>query len=346
TPPETLDLVAFGEKLYLLWGPLPGLLLMAPVALLGVEVSDILVTVLCGALNVWLVALVLEAADARGVVPLTRVRRGLLVLFFALGTVHLPLAPLGRVWQLVQLIGFACVAAGYLAALRLRGGPAFLLVGLAFAGALLTRTHMAATLVWPAVFLLYTHRGVGRSRLVGLVALLGAMLALGVGLLAAYNWARFGNPLETGAAYHLMTESMRPDFERYGYFNLHFVPTNLLFQYVVYPFPLGPRTYMGGSLLLLSPLFFAALARRWEMPRWSYLALIASVALTLPPILLLMNTGFAQFGPRYTLDFTVPLLLLTAAGARRWPLWLFAAAVAVSIAHYALGTLFVAGLLT
>ena len=32
-------------------------------------------------------------------------------------------------------------------------------------------------------------------------------------------------------------------------------------------------------------------------------------------MLLLMGTGWMQFGPRYTLDITVPLLMATAIGA-------------------------------
>jgi hypothetical protein len=92
---------------------------------------------------------------------------------------------------------------------------------------------------------------------------------------------------------------------------------------------------MGSSLFLLSPVFFYAFRGLWRGFREpAILALLASVLITSIPILLLMGTGWIQYGPRYTLDFTVPLLLLTASGlqgtSRRLLLWL----VVVSILQY------------
>jgi hypothetical protein len=52
-----------------------------------------------------------------------------------------------------------------------------------------------------------------------------------------------------------------------------------------------------------------------------------------------MGTGWVQFGPRYTLDFTVPLLLLTAIGLRRWPINVIMLLLLISIMHYILGTM-------
>jgi hypothetical protein len=52
-----------------------------------------------------------------------------------------------------------------------------------------------------------------------------------------------------------------------------------------------------------------------------------------------MGTGHTQFGPRYTLDFTTPLLMLAAMGLRSWRLrWLLGAA-CVSLFHYGYGAL-------
>ena len=136
-----------------------------------------------------------------------------------------------------------------------------------------------------------------------------------------------------------MDKAFVSDFHQYGYFNLHFFPINVIYQYVFYPFPIRSTTPMGGSLFLLSPVFFGAF---WAVikgrPRWSVAALSGSIFLTATPILLLMGTGWKQFGPRYTLDFTVPLLLLTAIGIRKWPSWLLGACTFVAIAQYTVGT--------
>jgi hypothetical protein len=53
-----------------------------------------------------------------------------------------------------------------------------------------------------------------------------------------------------------------------------------------------------------------------------------------------MGTGWRQFGPRYTLDFTVPLLLLTAQGIRRWPLWVLGLHTLITVLHYLIGAFY------
>jgi hypothetical protein len=50
-----------------------------------------------------------------------------------------------------------------------------------------------------------------------------------------------------------------------------------------------------------------------------------------------MGTGWVQWGPRYTLDFTVPLLLLTATGIRSLPAKLLILLLAFSVFHYFIG---------
>ena len=121
-------------------------------------------------------------------------------------------------------------------------------------------------------------------------------------------------------------------------FNLHYVPINFYYHYIFYPFPLRLESLQGGSLFLLSPLFFGAFAAFWK-PREKRLvwALLASILITDIPILLCMGTGFAQFGPRYTLDFTVPLLLLTALGIEKWKPAIPLALAVISILHYFIG---------
>jgi hypothetical protein len=341
TPAVTLDLSAFKGRLYLYWPPFPAVLLMPFVALFGVGFSDIAFTAALGALNVGLVALLLRLADREGVAPLDRTRRGLLVLFFTLGTVHTTLAAHGRVWFTGQLVGFLCVALAYLAAIGLRDYPAYLAAGLAVGAALLTRNHLVLAGAWPAWYLLRRDGGLGFRALLPRAAVGAAPVALAVALLGLYDLARFGSVLDNGLAYHQMSPLFAADYHRYGVFNLHYLPANLFYQYIAYPFPLRDTSFQGGSLFLLSPVFFAAgwglmLGRR----NWSAWVLLVAIVLTSLPILLLMGTGWVQFGPRYTLDFTVPLLLLTALGARRWPVWYLGLLTATSVATYLIGTLF------
>ena len=340
-PPTTHDLSPFGGRYYLYWAPLPAILLMPFVALFGMQFSDIVFTIGIAALNVLLVALLLRYACREGVVRLSRLQRGLLVVFFALGTVHVTLAPYGRVWFTGQLVGFFCVALAYLAAIGLSGRSAFAFTGLALAGALLTRNHLILAGLWPACYLLHQHWSASWRRRLSCILAGLSPIVLATALLGAYNWLRFASLFDNGIAYHQMSPVFVSDFRRYGVFNLHYLPANLFYQYLAYPFPLRATTWQGGSLFLLSPVFFAVF---WGIaagtPRWSAWVLLGTILLVAAPILLLMGTGWVQFGPRYTLDFTVPLLLLIALGVRRWPTWVLALLTAISIITYLIGTFY------
>jgi hypothetical protein len=339
-PPVTHDLSLYQGRYYLYWPPFPALLMLPFVALFGISFSDTLLNLVIGALNVAMVAILLRQASIHRVIKLSRVRRGLLVLCFALGTVHLTLAPFGRVWNIGQLVGFLCVALSYVAVFRFRGMLAFALAGLALAAALLTRNHLVFAGLWPACYLLYRHRSLGWRRLlanslIGILPIIAAVFLLGI-----YNWLRFQNVWDNGLAYHHMAAIFVSDYATYGAFNLHYLPANVFYQYIAYPLPFREMSFFGGSLFLLTPIFAAAGVGIARMrPRWSMWALLGSIFLVAVPILLLMGTGWVQFGPRYTLDFTIPLLLLTAIGLRRWPINRIMLLLLISIMHYLLGTM-------
>jgi hypothetical protein len=318
-PPSTHDLISFGSKYYLYWSPFPALILLPFIALFGIQFNDVVFTAFIASLNVALIAQLFRVACKREFLRLTKIQRSIMVMFFALGTVHLTLASFGRVWQTGQLIGFTCTILAYLAAFSLKGGKAWFFTGLALSAAMLTRNHLVFTGIFPSIYLLFQEKPWHWGRIIRNLGLAALPLIAGLAFLLYYNQARFGNSFDNGLAYHQMADSFRNDYEQYGAFNLHYVPINLYYQYIFYPLPLRDESAMGGSLFLLSPLFLAALAAFWKPRfRWAAWALLSSIVITNIPILLLMGTGWVQYGPRYTLDFTVPLLLLTALGIERW----------------------------
>jgi hypothetical protein len=162
---------------------------------------------------------------------------------------------------------------------------------------------------------------------------------MAVALVGLYNWLRFDSALDNGIAHHAMHPFFREAYESHGAFSLYYLPTNFFYQYISYPLPLRSTSLQGGSLVLLSPLFVAAFWAIRDKRRSSVGYLALSVALVSAPILLLMGTGWVQFGPRYTLDFTVPLLLLVAIGSRWWPTSLMAFLTVLSILQYLLGAM-------
>jgi hypothetical protein len=318
-PPSTDDLSFFNGRYYLYWSPFPSFVLMPFIAIFGVKLNDVLYTVLIAAFNVGLVAQLLRVACKEEFLRLTKTQRAILVFFFALGTVHFSLAPYGMVWYTGQLVGFTCTILAYLAAFSLHGGKAWFFTGLALACAMLTRNQMVFTGIFPVVYLLYQEKPWNWRKVIGNLVLAALPLVAAILFYFFYNQVRFGSPLEVGLIYQNVSDFYRDDFIRYGMFNLRYIPRNLYYQYIFFPFPLRRGFILGGSLFLLSPLFFGIFAvflkPRKKIFVW---ALLLSILFTNIPILLSIGSGMRQFGPRYTLDFTVPLLLLTALGIEKW----------------------------
>jgi hypothetical protein len=337
-PVNVHDLAVYNGQYFLYWPPFPALLLMPFVAVFGVQFSDVLFTLVLASANVGLVAYFLQKLDEKKIAPLSRYHRGLLTLFFAFGTVHLLIAPFGRVWFTSQVIAFMCSLLAYLAVICLQGRKAFFYSGLALACAMLTRNHLIFLGIWPAYYLVTQYKNLGWKKLA--IYSLYFMIPILFGLLFyfAYNHIRFGSIFEIGTSFQDLGPFFQADYEKYGIFNLRYIPINFYYNFIYYPIPFTNNSLLGGSLFLLSPVFFAALTALYTArPRLSTFFLGLTILVVLTPILVNIGTGWITFGPRYTFDFAPPLLLLTALGCRNWsPRWLILLTV-ISVVHYVIG---------
>jgi hypothetical protein len=139
-----------------------------------------------------------------------------------------------------------------------------------------------------------------------------------VGVLLGYNDLRFGSALDFGYLQENVARELKGDLQKYGQFNLRYVPHNVWSMLLA-----GPEwdargnqmvpTVDGLSLFLTTPaLLFLVKARgRSPMVIGAWLAL----GLLLVPLLTYYNTGWWQFGYRFSLDFMTPVLVLLAAAA-------------------------------
>ena len=336
TPESTVDLIFYMDKLYLYWNPFPALLITPLVALFGIMISDALYTMVIGALTIAFSARVLLALDENGIAPIDRERRGLIVTTITFGSIVPILATRANVWDTTQIIGWACVLCATLAALLVPGYWGYALTGLALACATGTRLNLLFNGVWLAVILLRRdgRRGIGwlfNACTCGL-----APLFITFALLGWYNAARFGSPLDSGLAWHNMSDFFRDDYARYGVFNLHYLPTNLYHHFLAPPITLSQKG-TGWGFFFMTPVFIGALYALWRDRRqpltW---ALAASAFLVYIPIGLVMGTGYL-FGPRYLLDLLVPIVVLTAQGIRTWPLRVLRPLLIISVATFMLG---------
>ena len=236
-------------------------------------------------------------------------------MFFAFGTAVWHNAWSGGDWHLAHAVALGLL----LLALRqhLAGGRPLWTGG--FVGlALLTRPTAALT----GLFFVSAMLGRGdRSAAVRL--LIGPAVA--TLLLAAYNAARFGDPLDFGYTRMLLVSPGRELMDRYGQFHPHFAPYNFYWFFLAPPwlnlsgrFPWLGYDPRGMGLLWASPALVYALVglfrgRRTDLARHAAAGILAALV----PLLLYFNTGYVQFGHRFSMDYLPLVMVLTALGAGR-----------------------------
>lgn len=323
SPPGRHDLCEYNGCVYVVFPPLPALLLMPWVALVGrQEINTVAFSVVVGALNVALVAAVVQALRALKWTPLS-LSDGLgIVAAFALCTVHWYSAVEGSAWFLGQVCTLTFALAALLAILR---GHALATGGALLAAAMLGRPH--ELLLWPLLAAAWRLRQLEQA---GKVAshrkeVLSAWpVALACGLLLSYNAARFGHPLEFGYKLQNVATSMMGDLHGRGVFNIEYLPRNAETMLVAPPHwdanarrPIPDDNGMG--LLWTTPVVLLCLAAR--TPRDLVRSAWTAIALILVPLLTYYNTGSRQFGYRFSLDFMPAVIVLWALAWTRWRAW-------------------------
>ncbi|MEZ4662897.1 MAG: hypothetical protein R2911_35565 [Caldilineaceae bacterium] len=343
-PPATHDLTQFAGRWYVPFPPLPALLLLPWVMLRGLAATNtVLFSTLLGALNVMIIYLLLEALSQRGWSQLTTTDNLWLTLLFGLGCVHWYMATLGSVWFVAQISTVTFVALSvWLAARYASAWPAS--IGLAVA--LLARPNVLFT--WPLLLGIYwTHihppnlrvlaslREPAVSRKLLRWTMTSAIpLALAAALLLGYNLAHFGDPLDFGYLTENVAQKLKPDLDRYGQFNLHYVSKNLWAMWLALPiWDANARTLTpdpeGMSLFITTPALIYLLGARRRSPL--VMGAWAAFALLLIPLILYYNTGWWQFGYRFSLDFMVPIMVLLAVGAGQRVSWTMKGLILVGI---------------
>lgn len=320
TPANTHDLTFHAGKWYVPFPPLPALLMLPWVAWQGVaSLNTVLFAALFGALNVTLIFLLLSTLARRQWTYLSIVDNLWLTLLFGLGCVHWYMATIGSVWFVAQICTVTFVALAVW--LAVAGVPAWL-VGLALALALAARPNVLLT--WPLLLgIAATHLAADRrqpawSALLRWAVVSAIPLTLALGALLLYNRARFGHPLDFGYLTENVADQLAPNLHRYGQFNLHYLPKNMWAMWLAGPQWDTDLNFWrpdpeGMSLLLTTPaLLYLSRAQRWS---WLVIGGWVAVGLLLIPLLLYYNTGWWQFGYRFSLDFMVPVMVLLALAA-------------------------------
>jgi hypothetical protein len=313
SPPGRCD----ETKWFMSFPPFPAVAMMPAFLIWGYDTNDVLFTVLDGALNALLFFLLFEYLAARGLSRRTRRENVLLSVLFTFGTVHFFSAIRGEVWFTAMILGVTLNVAYLMLAVEARH-PFW--AGLAMALGMATRTPLAFAFPF---FALEVMRDGDRWRWPGWgpvlrkgLAFAAPVLAVGFALMA-FNLARFGKVTEFGHTF--LANGTRPSIRDHGLMDWWFLKANLAAAITNPPVfdsfpPFIHITRHGLSLLWTTPLLLLALwPRQWNA--FGRNLAVTALCVSLPD-LFYQNTGWAQFGYRFGLDFLPFLFVMLAVSGR------------------------------
>jgi hypothetical protein len=328
---------SLGKTYHVSFPPAPALLMLPQAAIWGHRANDVVPTVLVAALALPLAFLVLRRLRAAGASQRSEAEDVWLAVALGLGTVFFFAAVQGRVWFTAHVVGVVLSLGYALCAIEARRP---ILAGVLLGLATLSRTPMA--FLFP-LLLLESWRVRGGRAALGAVLRDWVKFAIPVVAIAvvamAHNAARFD---EAGAFGHTYLDvRQQAQMEVSGMFSLDYLGRNLAVALALLPSFQAAPPYVsisghGLALWVTSPFLLLLLWPRQTGPLHRTLWL--TTAMVALPSLLYQNSGWFQFGYRFSLDYTVLLVMLLAVGGR--PLGrAFKAVVIVAIAVNLFGAL-------
>ena len=350
------DFVDFQGKTYISFPPLPAILMLPLVKLSGgaENFRDGQFIVWLAGLAPALLFLVLEKLRRTGRAPRTQRENVILSLLFAFGTVYFFTAVEGTVWFAAMVVAAAASALYVLFALDAERP---LLAGAMIGCLYLSRP---TAILMALLFALEAIR-VARSpdRKLDVRAVLRRYVLFALPILAAFafvawtNWARYGRASPFYFDHEFLSVAWRARMSRWGMLNYHYLAKNLGVSLTSLPWvpPSDGAAAFGApfkvnehglALWFTTPLYFWLLwPKRFDgepARRWLYVVAALSAALPAAMDLLYQNSGWRQFGYRFSNDYAVLLFVMLAVGARPMR-WLFASAAAWGVAWNLFGAI-------
>jgi hypothetical protein len=308
---------------YVSFPPFPAVVLLPQAAIWGRAANDVVPTVLIAALVLPLSFLVLRRLGEAGLSSRTTAEQLWLVATLAFGTVFFFAAVQGKVWFTAHVIGVVLALIYAWASIEAKHP---FVAGVALGLAAITRPPMA--FMFPLVVMEAWRMAGGiarwRRERPALLRELGRTawkLAIPVVVIAAVamvlNAQRFGSPTEFGHSY--LDVRQQAQIEQHGLFSYHYLSRNLAVAFTLLPEIPGKTTWFqisghGLAMWITTPILLAAVWPR--SPSAIHRALWVTVAFVAIPIFCYQNSGWYQFGYRFSLDYLPFLVLVLAVGGR------------------------------
>ena len=318
------DLTFYNDRWYVPNPPMPALLLL-PIALLrgpDVQINTTIYTAVLGAVNFVLMYLMLMLAVRNGLFFLDKKEILCLAAAMSFGSDHFWMATTGQMWFASQLVVVTFTTLALICQLHSKNP---FLSGACIGAAVLSRPN-----VFPLFFCvlgIYFRQEKLKMNKKDLIKAFvwavkcGIPVLVSVTLLLGYNRIRFDDWFDFGYTTINGARKIVEDVNRYGMFNIHFVPVNANVMFFMLPridlsgerFWFHP--YVAGySMFLMTPQLLYSF-RSFKKNSWiigSWISVLVIVGM----LLMYHNTGSDQIGYRYILDAAAPLLLLIGQGMK------------------------------
>ena len=330
-PPNAHQRPSESYRWYVSFPPFPAVLLTPAVAIFGRDFSDPLFWAIFAGLAPAFLFLLLRRLREEDISPRTLKEDLLLVTLFAFGSVYFFTAVQGSVWFCAHIV------ASLLLVLFLYfgiGAKSPLWAGVALGLCFMTRPSTSPFALFFLFEAIRSSRAGEDKEGAGLLTFLGgtawkkvlmkcavfAAPILVVGGLAMWaNASRFNDPFEFGHAYLMIR--WRPRIEKWGLFNFHFFAKNLSVYVAGLPWLSAAAPYVmisrhGLALWITSP---GLLPLLWPKKITKLMGgLFITVAIVAILDLCYQNSGWVQFGYRFSLDYMPALIVLLALSRRRF----------------------------
>lgn len=343
------DFAVFEGKTHISFPPFPAILMMPIVAIAGSPENfrDAQFVVWLAGIGPAVLFLVLEKMRRTKRSERSEKENLQLALLFAFGTVYFFTAVQGTVWFAAHVIGVGLIALFVLCSLDAERP---ILAGFLLGCMFLTRVTtllLGAFFLFEAVRASYIKRsgatdlpsegtlgerlratwaGLDRAELGRLFAMVSVPVMIAVGFASWLNFQRYHDPRPWAFGHEYLTVGWQGRIRRWGLFNFHFLPRNLGVMFASLPWNRAPGDMVAGrppftisghglALWFTTPLYLWLLRPK----RATYLTWAAFIAALGPLLtnLLYQNSGWFQFGYRFSNDYAILLFVMLAVGVRR-----------------------------
>lgn len=311
-PNVLTELVPWGGHYFVVYPPMPAILLMPFVAIFGTNFYQPFLSILLGAVNVSLSYVVLEKLFKNDRLALW------ISILYAFGTIQWYHAEVGSSWYVAHIVALFFL---WLALLETITRQRFFLIGLLIGGAYLARLPTILAIAFVLIFLrekFLTGKSIRKGNLKNFFFLSTGLLPA-LFLNGLYNFFRFGKFDDYAYSLYLSSNplTIKQSVFPHGFFSIQYIPERIKDIFFSFPmftahFPFIIPSLYALALYIVTPAFFLIMFASFN--KRLICSSLITVLIILFPILMKGGNGFTQFGFRYSLDFLPFLLILTAGG--------------------------------